>query len=74
MNIALIAHDSKKELMVQFCIAYKAIFKKHNLKAPETYEELYNVCKQLKALYPDSYPFCTRSMSTSGSSPSLLVI
>ena len=22
MNIALIAHDSKKELMVQFCIAY----------------------------------------------------
>ena len=23
MNIALIAHDKKKELMVQFCIAYK---------------------------------------------------
>ena len=22
MNIALIAHDTKKELMVQFCIAY----------------------------------------------------
>lgn len=22
MNIGLIAHDSKKELMVQFCIAY----------------------------------------------------
>ena len=22
MNIALIAHDAKKELMVQFCIAY----------------------------------------------------
>ena len=39
------------------------IFKKHNLKAPETFDELYDVCKQLKALYPDSYPFCTRSMS-----------
>lgn len=25
MNIALIAHDKKKELMVQFCIAYKGI-------------------------------------------------
>ena len=39
------------------------IFKKHNLKAPETFDELYEVCKQLKAIYPDSYPFCTRSMS-----------
>ena len=26
MNIALIAHDSKKELMVQFCIAYCGVF------------------------------------------------
>lgn len=25
MNIALIAHDAKKELMVQFCIAYCGI-------------------------------------------------
>ena len=25
MNIALIAHDNKKELMVDLCIAYKAI-------------------------------------------------
>ena len=36
MNIALIAHDKKKELMVQFCIAYKAIFAKHNLVATGT--------------------------------------
>ncbi|MBO4342520.1 MAG: methylglyoxal synthase [Clostridia bacterium] len=35
MNIALIAHDKKKELMVQFCIAYKGIFKKHNLIATD---------------------------------------
>ncbi len=31
MNIALIAHDKKKELMVQFCTAYKAILVQHNL-------------------------------------------
>ena len=36
MNIALIAHDKKKELMVQFCIAYKGILEKHNLIATGT--------------------------------------
>ena len=33
MTIALIAHDSKKELMVQFCIAYCGILSKYNLVA-----------------------------------------
>lgn len=36
MNIALIAHDSKKELMVQFCIAYCGVLSKHNLCATGT--------------------------------------
>lgn len=36
MNIALIAHDKKKELMVDFCIAYSGILKKHNLCATGT--------------------------------------
>ena len=36
MNIALIAHDQKKELMVQFAIAYKFILQKHNLFATGT--------------------------------------
>ncbi len=31
MNIALIAHDSKKELMVQFCIAYCKVLSQHTL-------------------------------------------
>jgi len=31
MNIALIAHDKKKELMVQFCTAYKAVLVQHTL-------------------------------------------
>ncbi len=33
MNIALIAHDTKKELMEAFCIAYKFILSKHKLFA-----------------------------------------
>lgn len=36
MNIAIIAHDSKKELMIQFCIAYCGILSKHNLYATDT--------------------------------------
>lgn len=33
MNIALIAHDAKKELMAQFCIAYCGILSRHTLLA-----------------------------------------
>ena len=36
MNITLMAHDKKKELMVQFCTAYKSILSKHNLSATAT--------------------------------------
>ena len=36
MNIALIANDSKKELMVQFCIAYCGILSRHNICATGT--------------------------------------
>ena len=36
MNIALMAHDSKKELMTQFCIAYCGILSKHSLCATGT--------------------------------------
>ena len=36
MNIALIAHDTKKELMVQFCIAYCGVLSKDNLCATGT--------------------------------------
>ena len=36
MNIALIAHDAKKELMTQFCIAYCGILSRHNLFATGT--------------------------------------
>ena len=33
MNIGLIAHDTKKKLMQNFCIAYHGILSKHNLFA-----------------------------------------
>jgi len=35
MEIAIIAHDNKKELMAQFCIAYAGILSKHNLCATQ---------------------------------------
>lgn len=36
MNIAIIAQDSKKELMIQFCIAYRGILSRHNICATGT--------------------------------------
>ena len=36
MNITLMAHDKKKELMIQFCTAYKSILAKHSLSATAT--------------------------------------
>ena len=36
MNIGLIAHDSKKKLMQNFCIAYRGILSKHDLYATGT--------------------------------------
>ena len=36
MSITLMAHDKKKELMVQFCTAYKSVLSKHNLSATAT--------------------------------------
>lgn len=36
MNIGLIAHDAKKKLMQNFCIAYRGILNKHTLYATGT--------------------------------------
>ena len=36
MNIALVAQDSKKELIVRFCIAYVGILSRHKLCATAT--------------------------------------
>ena len=36
MTIGLIAHDAKKKLMQNFCIAYRGILSKHTLYATGT--------------------------------------
>ena len=33
MNIALMSHDNKKDLMVQFCTAYAGILSQHHIYA-----------------------------------------
>jgi len=42
MNIALMSHDHKKELMVQFCIAYYGTLSAHTLCATNTTGRLVN--------------------------------
>ena len=36
MNIALMSHDNKKDLMVQFCTAYAGILSQHTIYATNT--------------------------------------
>ena len=48
MNIALIANDEKKELMVQFCIAYSGILGRHSLCATGTTGKLVSEVAGLK--------------------------
>ena len=36
MYIALMSHDNKKDLMVQFCTAYAGVLSRHNLCATST--------------------------------------
>lgn len=48
MTIALIAHDAKKELMTQFCIAYCGILSRHNLFATGTTGKLVSDATGLK--------------------------
>ena len=40
MNIGLVAHDAKKKLMQNFCIAYQGILTKHELFATATTGQL----------------------------------
>ena len=41
MNIGLIAHDSKKKLMQNFCIAYEEYYVKMNYMQQERQEDLW---------------------------------
>lgn len=48
MNIGLIAHDSKKILMQNFCVAYSGILSKHTLSATGTTGRLVEEVTNLK--------------------------
>lgn len=66
MNIALIAHDNKKKLMQNFCIAYRVLLSKHELYATGTtgrlIEEVTNltVHKQLAGHLGGEQQICSR--------------
>lgn len=48
MNIAIIAHNAKKELMVQFCIAYCGILNRHQICSTATTGKLVSEATGLK--------------------------
>ncbi len=48
MNIALIAHDAKKELLVQFCIAYCGIIRMYDVSVTGTTGKLVSEATGLK--------------------------
>ena len=51
MNIALMAHDGRKELMVQFCIAYCGILAGHSICATNTTGRLVSEATGLPILH-----------------------
>ena len=48
MNIALVAHDAKKKLMQNFCIAYHGILSRHEVYATATTGRLVEEVTNLK--------------------------
>ncbi len=54
-------HGLERSTNIRGWLYRKDIFEKHRLKTPETMDELYEVSKKLKELYPDSYPFSIRN-------------
>ena len=48
MQIALISHDSKKELMLQFCIAYSSVLRNHRLFSTMFTSKMLNAKAKLK--------------------------
>ena len=50
MNIGLIAHNSKKKLMQNFCIAYRSVLSKNELYATGTTGRLIEEASNLKFL------------------------
>lgn len=50
-----------KGMLIQATSSYRYdLFQEHNIKIPETLDEVYAAAKKLKELYPDKYPVATR--------------
>ena len=60
MYIALMSHDNKKELMVQFCSAYAGILSRHNLSATATTGHL---VAEATGLHVHRFLSCTHGVS-----------
>ena len=61
MQIAIIAHDLKKELITQFCIAYCGILSKHKLCATGITAKYISEATGLEVELPRALPI-TRSI------------
>ena len=57
MNIGLVAHDAKKKLMQNFCIAYRGILSKHELYATGTTGRSIEEVTNLKHTQVSARPF-----------------
>ena len=66
MTIGLIAHDAKKKLMQNFCIAYRGILSKHSLYATGTTGRLIEEVANLK--YPQTFGWSSGRDSADGGS------
>ena len=57
MNVGLVAHDGKKNLMQNLCIAYQDILKKHKLYATSTTGQMIEDVDKLKDPQTSCRPF-----------------
>ena len=62
MNIGLVAHDAKKILMQNFCIAYRGILSKNTLYATDTTGRLIEEVTNLNVtdIWPDTWAESSR--------------
>ena len=65
MNIALLAHNDKTDLMAQFCVLYREFFNRHNLYVPDTIGRcLQNITKlPLAVVFPEKNG-CTKRVGS----------